>query len=95
MTGNADPSPRIVGSLGSADGVGVVRMEDRFDTDIEDLWSALTDPGRLARWLGNVEGELRLDGEFRALPCQWVGGHRHGGLLRASSPAAGHDQAEW
>lgn len=66
MTGSADPSPRIVGSLGSADGLGVVRMEDRFDTDIEDLWSALTDPGRLARWLGNVEGDLRLGGEFRA-----------------------------
>ena len=41
-------------------------MEDRFDTDIDDLWSALTDPGRLARWLGEVEGDLRLGGEFRA-----------------------------
>jgi uncharacterized protein YndB with AHSA1/START domain len=41
-------------------------MEDRFDTDIDDLWSALTDPGRLARWLGEFEGDLRLDGNFRA-----------------------------
>jgi uncharacterized protein YndB with AHSA1/START domain len=41
-------------------------MEDRFDTDIDDLWSALTDPSRLARWLGEVEGDLRLGGEFRA-----------------------------
>ena len=41
-------------------------MEDRFDTDIDDLWSALTDPRRLARWLGEVEGDLRLGGEFRA-----------------------------
>jgi uncharacterized protein YndB with AHSA1/START domain len=41
-------------------------MEDRFDTDIHDLWSALTDRGRLARWLGEVEGDLRLGGEFRA-----------------------------
>jgi uncharacterized protein YndB with AHSA1/START domain len=40
-------------------------MEDRFDTDIDDLWSALTDPGRLARWIGDVEGDLRLGGEFR------------------------------
>ena len=47
-------------------GRGVVRMEDRFDTDIDDLWSALTDPRRLARWLGDVEGDLRLGGEFRA-----------------------------
>jgi uncharacterized protein YndB with AHSA1/START domain len=41
-------------------------MEDRYDTDIDDLWSALTDPRRLARWLGEVEGDLRLGGEFRA-----------------------------
>jgi uncharacterized protein YndB with AHSA1/START domain len=41
-------------------------MEDRFDTHVDDLWSALTDPRRLARWLGEVEGDLRLAGEFRA-----------------------------
>ena len=40
-------------------------MEDRFDTDIDDLWSALTDPRRLARWLGDFEGDLRFGGEFR------------------------------
>ena len=66
MTSNAAGSNRIVGPLRIADGKGVVRMEDRFDTDIDDLWSALTDPGRLARWLGEFEGDLRLSGEFRA-----------------------------
>ena len=56
---------RILGSLRSADGKGVVRIEDRYDTDIDDLWSALTDPARLARWHGQVEGDLRPGGEFR------------------------------
>ncbi len=65
MTGNAGAGSRILGSLRSADGKGVVRMEDRFDTGIDDVWSALTDPGRLVRWLGEVEGDLRLGGEFR------------------------------
>jgi uncharacterized protein YndB with AHSA1/START domain len=65
MTGNARPGTRILGSLRSADGNGVVRIEDRYDTDIDDLWSALTDPRRLARWYGQVEGDLRLGGEFR------------------------------
>lgn len=63
MTGN-----RILGSLRSADGTAVVRMEDRYDTDIDDLWSAVTEPPRLARWLGEVEGlegDLRVGGEFR------------------------------
>ena len=66
MTGSTPGSNRIIGSLRSADGTGVVRMEDRFDTGIDDLWSALTEPARLARWLGDFEGDLRLGGEFRA-----------------------------
>jgi uncharacterized protein YndB with AHSA1/START domain len=65
MTSNAPAGGRILGSLRSADGKGVVRMEDRFDTGIDDLWSALTDPSRLARWYGEVEGDLRLGGEYR------------------------------
>ena len=66
MTSNADAGNRILGSLRAADGKGVVRMEDRFDTAIDDLWSALTDPRRLAHWYGQVEGDLRLGGAFRA-----------------------------
>ena len=65
MTGNARAGIRLIGSLRSADGKGVVRMEDRFDADIDDLWSALTDPLRLARWIGEVAGDLRLGGEYR------------------------------
>ena len=54
MTGDAS----VLGSLHSVDGEGVVRMEDRLDTGIDDLWGALTDPDRLAHWYGEVEGEL-------------------------------------
>ena len=66
MNSKAVGDRRILGSLGSADGKGVVRMEDSLDTDIDDVWSALTDPSRLARWYGEVEGDLRLGGEYRA-----------------------------
>jgi uncharacterized protein YndB with AHSA1/START domain len=65
MTTNARPGSRILGSLRSADGQGVVRIGDRYDTGIDDLWSALTDPGRLASWYGQIEGDLRPGGEFR------------------------------
>jgi uncharacterized protein YndB with AHSA1/START domain len=58
-------SHRILGTLRAADGVGVVRIEDRYDTGLDDLWSALTDPARVARWFGRVEGDLRPGGEFR------------------------------
>jgi uncharacterized protein YndB with AHSA1/START domain len=75
MTNNARAGERILGSLGSAEGKGIVRMEDRFDTDIDDVWSALTDPSRLARWYGEIEGDLRLGGEYRAhlLASGWEG----------------------
>lgn len=65
MTSNAGPDTRILGSLRSIDGVGMVRIEERYDTDADDLWSAITDPARLARWHGQVEGDLRPGGEFR------------------------------
>ena len=64
MTSSESPGSRILGSLRSADGRGVVRVGDRYDTDIEDLWSALTDPGRLIRWYGQVAGDLRPGGDF-------------------------------
>jgi uncharacterized protein YndB with AHSA1/START domain len=66
MTSNERAGTRILGSLRSADGKGVVRMEDSYDTDIDNLWSAFTDPRRLASWMGEVAGNLRLGGEFRA-----------------------------
>ncbi len=61
MTGDAS----VLGSLHAVDGEGVVRMEDRLDAGIDDLWGALTDPDRLAHWYGEVEGELSPGGEFR------------------------------
>jgi uncharacterized protein YndB with AHSA1/START domain len=66
MTSEATAGNRIVGTLRTADGKGVVRMEDHFDTVIDDLWSALTDSSRLARWLGEFDGALRVGGEFKA-----------------------------
>lgn len=66
MTGNASGSLRVLGSLRSTDGAGVVRIEEHFDTGLDDLWSALTNGERLAHWYGQVEGQLRAGGEFRA-----------------------------
>jgi uncharacterized protein YndB with AHSA1/START domain len=65
VSSNASTGPRVLGTLRSEDGLGVVRMEDRYDTEIDDLWSALTDPRRLSRWWGDVNGDLRPGGEFQ------------------------------
>lgn len=64
MTSNAPESQRILGTLRSEDGVGVVRIEDRFDAGIEEVWSALTEPARIAQWYADVDGDLRVGGEF-------------------------------
>ena len=84
MTSNEDAGNRILGSLRSAEGKGIVRMEDRFDTAPGDLWSALTDPRRLARWIGDVEGDLRLGGEFHA---RFADGWEGTGRVDACEPA--------
>jgi len=65
MTSNASGDNRILGSLRAADDAGVVRIEDRYDTTIDDLWAAITEHDRLARWYGQVEGDLQLGGAFR------------------------------
>jgi uncharacterized protein YndB with AHSA1/START domain len=66
MTSNAQAGMRLLATLGTADGKGVVRVQDRFNTDAETVWSALTDPARLASWWGEVQGDLRLGGQYHA-----------------------------
>jgi uncharacterized protein YndB with AHSA1/START domain len=57
---------KLLGSLREEGGKGVVRVEDVYATDIQDLWGAITDPARLARWVVEVEGDLRVGGDFTA-----------------------------
>lgn len=66
MTDTSPADDRILGSLRTEDGRGVVHMEDTYATDIQDLWSALTEPARLKRWIAEVEGDIAVGGEFRA-----------------------------
>ncbi|WP_218854645.1 SRPBCC family protein [Paractinoplanes atraurantiacus] len=53
---------------------GAVRVEDVYDTSIDDLWEACTDPERLARWIAKVSGDLRAGGSFHAVfTSTWSG----------------------
>jgi len=65
MTKQSTAGAQILGSLRSADGRCVVRIEDTFDTDVDDVWEAVTAPERLARWYGEIEGDLRVGGVYR------------------------------
>ena len=66
---------KIIGSMRALDEQrGAIRVEDVYDTDIDDLWSAITEPSRLARWAAKVEGEPRVGNEFRiAWVSTWEG----------------------
>ncbi|HET7339219.1 MAG TPA: SRPBCC family protein [Candidatus Dormibacteraeota bacterium] len=66
---------RILGSMRRIDEVrGAVRVEDVYDTDIGDLWSAVTEPARLARWIAAVEGDLRVGGTVQTqFTSTWEG----------------------
>ena len=56
---------------------GVIRVEDVYDTDIDDLWHACTTPERLARWIATVDGDLRVGGTVRAVfTSTWTGSLR-------------------
>ena len=66
MAGTTPGSVHTLGTLRSVEGQGVVRLEHRLDADVDDVWSALTEPHLLAQWLGELEGDLRQGGELRA-----------------------------
>ena len=60
---------KTIATMRALDGkYGAIRAEDVFDTDIDDLWQACTDPARLARWIAEVSGDLRVGGRFHATP---------------------------
>jgi uncharacterized protein YndB with AHSA1/START domain len=60
------PTSRVNGSIRAENGRGTVRMEEVYDTRVSDLWAAVTEPERLARWVAQVSGDLHLGGQFHA-----------------------------
>lgn len=55
---------RVITSLYRDRTSGSIVVEDVFATGIDDLWSALTDPQRLARWLVTVPGDVTVGNAF-------------------------------
>ena len=42
-----------------------VTLTRLYDTDVDDLWEALTSAERIPRWFLPVEGELKLGGRYQ------------------------------
>src|SRR5262245_7136897 len=66
-----------------------------YRTTREDLWNALTDPERIARWLLLISGELRLGGTYQ------LQGNAGGEILACEPPSrlgltwGMHGQVSW
>lgn len=58
-----------------------VTMRRSYPTDAADLWSALTEPERIARWFLPVSGDLREGGSFQ------LEGNAGGDILTAGHPS--------
>jgi len=57
-----------------------VLLRREYDTSIEDVWSAVTDPERIRRWFMPVSGDLRVGGDFD------LEGNASGRILRCDPP---------
>ena len=64
-----------------------VRFTRAWDTDAEDLWDAVTDPGRLARWFAEIVGTPRVGEEFAILLDDGDVPHM---TLRSCDPGVGY-----
>ena len=57
---------REVGTGRLAAGEGrAVRLRRTYDASIDEVWDALTDPGRIGRWFLPISGDYRLGGTYQ------------------------------
>jgi len=61
-------------------GLSTLVIRRSYDAAPEELWDALTDPDRLARWFLPVSGDLREGGRFR------LEGNASGEIVRCDRP---------
>lgn len=59
-----EPTPELRRRAIPAGEARVAVMKRTYDATVEDVWSACTDPERLARWYVPVTGDLRVGGTF-------------------------------
>jgi uncharacterized protein YndB with AHSA1/START domain len=64
-----------------------VVLSQTYDTDVDDLWDACTNPERIPRWFLPITGELRLGGRYQ------LEGNA-GGTIERCDPPHGFD-ATW
>ncbi len=57
-----------------------VTLSRSYDTTMEDLWDAVTNPERIPRWFAPVEGDFRVGGRYQ------ITGNAGGTITRCEAP---------
>lgn len=83
----SDPSSAPLGTLHRDGEHGAVRIEVVIDAPATAVWRALTEPDHLSDWLGDVSGDLRTGGRFRA--CFRVSGWNGAGRVESCDERRG------
>jgi uncharacterized protein YndB with AHSA1/START domain len=55
------------GRISAAERGFLLEFDELYDTEVDDLWQAVTTPERLARWMAPYRGEFRLGGRWEAI----------------------------
>ncbi|MFY1686734.1 SRPBCC family protein [Plantactinospora sp. WMMB782] len=72
---------RRVGRAETPAGEGrTVLLRRSYDTSVDDLWDAVTNPERLPRWFAPVSGDFKLGGRYQ------VQGNAGGEIIRCEPP---------
>jgi uncharacterized protein YndB with AHSA1/START domain len=64
MTTYTEPTPELRHRPIAAGEARVAVFARTYETSVDDLWDACTNPARLSRWYTAVTGDLRLGGTF-------------------------------
>jgi uncharacterized protein YndB with AHSA1/START domain len=67
---------------GDEDELIVVTLRREYAAELDDVWQAVTDPERVARWFAPVSGDLREGGTFQ------VEGNAGGEIRECKAPSA-------
>jgi uncharacterized protein YndB with AHSA1/START domain len=74
----------VTRTVGTRDADGTIHrvsvISQVYDTDIDDLWEAVTDPERIPRWFAPVTGELKEGGHYQ------IQGNASGTITRCEKP---------
>ena len=55
------------GRISAAETGFLLEFDELYDTDVDDLWNAITTPERLSRWMAPYRGAFRLGGRWEAI----------------------------